>query len=211
MPFGGGKDIWLSQPVSGTGGITVQGGTRTLTLTNSNTFSGGIRLTNADNRVQIMHANALGTGTFRTERTTANSGQLVCSANLSSGSGVANAFDIASGAYLNILADGSNHLLLSGPITSAVGTGNLYKAGTATLTLSGTNTYTGTTTVAAGTLAAATTSSLGRGALAISTGAKVALNFTGSRRVPSLSLGGTAQANGSYGSTSSPATNKNDT
>jgi uncharacterized repeat protein (TIGR02543 family) len=211
MPFGGGKDVWISQPVSGTGGITVQGGTRALTLTNSNTFSGGIRLTNANNKVQIQHANALGTGAFRSETTTANSGQLVCSANLTSGSGVANAFDIASGAYLNILADTTNHVLLSGPITSAVGNGNLYKAGTATLTLSGNNTYTGSTTIAVGTIAASTASSLGRGALSISTGAKLAMNYTGSTRVPSLSLGGTAQANGSYGSTSSPATYKNDT
>ena len=131
MPFGGAKDIWLSQPVSGTGGITVQGGARALTLTSNNTFSGGITLTNADNKVQILHANALGTGIFRSEPTTANSGQLVCAANLSSGSGVTNAFDIASGAYLNILANGTNHLRLSGPITSAAGTGNLYKAGTA--------------------------------------------------------------------------------
>ena len=210
MPFGGGKDVWISQPVSGTGGITVQGGTRALTLTNSNSFSGGIRLTST-NSVQILHANALGSGAFRTETTTANSGRLLCGANLSSGTGVPNAFDIASGAYLNIFADTTNHLLLSGPITSAVGNGNLYKAGTATLTLSGNNTYTGITTIAAGTLATSTSSSLGRGALALSTGAKLAMNYTGSTRVPSLSLGGTAQANGSYGSTSSPATYKNDT
>ena len=124
---------------------------------------------------------------------------------------MANAFDIAAGAYLNVLADGSNHLLLSGPITSAAGAGNLYKTGTATLTLSGSNTYTGTTTVSAGTLACSSASSLGNGALAISSGAKVDLNFTGTRPITSLSLGGTAQPNGTYGSTASPAANKNDT
>ncbi|MEI6603733.1 MAG: DUF6288 domain-containing protein [Verrucomicrobiota bacterium] len=211
IPFGGAKDIWLSQVVSGSGGITVQGGSRALTLAAANTFSGGVRLTNADHKVSILHANALGTGTFRTERTTANSGLLVSSANLSAAPGVANAIDIASGAYLNVYADSSNNLLLSGPITSAVGTGSIYKAGTAILTLAGPNTYTGTTTVAAGTLAIASTSALGHGALAVSSGAKINLNFAGSCQVASLSLGGIAQANGSYGSTSSNATYKNDT
>ena len=205
------KDVWLSQGVSGSGGFSVQGGGRSLTLTGSNTFSGGVRLTNADNRIQISHLNALGTGTFRTERTLAGSeGKLTPLANLSSGAGVPNAVDIATGACLNVFADGTNHLLLSGPITSAVGIGNLHKVGTATLTLSGVNTYTGTTTVAAGILACNSATALGQGPVAITSG-KLTLLFVGTRQVASLSLGGVAQANGSYGSTASPATNKNDT
>ena len=211
MPFGGAKDLWLAQPVAGSAGITVQGGTRTLTLVTANSFSGGIRLTNNNNKVSILNAAALGTGTFRSETTTANSGMLVCSANLYGGSGVTNAFDIASGAYLNLLVDGSNPLFISGPITSAAGAGNLYKAGTATLTLAGTNSYTGTTTVAAGTLALANATSLGHGALSISSGAKLALNQSGSARVATLSLAGVAQANGSWGSSASIASNQNDT
>ncbi len=210
--FGGGsKDVWLSQPVSGSGGLTVQGGGRSLTLTGNNTFSGGVKLTNADNKIQIAHPNALGTGVFRSERTTAAIGSLVTFANLSIAPGVPNAFDIASEAYLNVFADGSNHLLLSGPITSAAGIGHLHKSGTAMLTLSGANTYTGTTTVAAGTLACNTATALGQGPVAITSGAKLSLNFTGTRKVTSLSLGGVAQEDGSYGSTASPATNKNDT
>ena len=210
MPFGW-KDVWLSQPVSGTGGFTIQGGGRSLTLTGNNTFTGGIILKNDSNRIQISHVNALGTGTFRTERTTTNSGQLVSLANLSAGAGVTNAIDIASGAYLNVSADGTNHLRLSGAITSAVGTGNLYKSGSATLTLTGTNTYTGTTTVAGGTLECTSAIALGQGPVVITSGAKLTLNLTGTRQVASLSLGGVAQANGSYGSTASAATNKNDT
>jgi autotransporter-associated beta strand protein len=211
MPFSGGKDVWLSQPVSGTGGFTVQGGSRSLTLTGNNTFSGGIKLTNTDNKIQISHLNALGTGVFRTERLTASSGQLIPLANLSGGAGVPNAFDIASGAYLNVFANATNHLLLTGPITSAVGTGNLHKSGTATLTLSGVNSYTGTTTVAAGVLACNSATALGQGPVAITSGAKLTLNFTGTRQVASLSLGGVSQGNGSYGSTASAAINKNDT
>ena len=151
MPFGQ-KDVWLSQVVSGTGGFTVQGGSRQFNLTATNTFSGGIILKDFNNRIVIWNLSSLGTGTFRTERLTAGSGQLETAANLSAGAGVTNAVDIDSGAYLNVEANGNNHLLLSGPITSAVGNGNLYKYGTATLTLSGNNTYSGATTVSAGKL-----------------------------------------------------------
>jgi autotransporter-associated beta strand protein/VCBS repeat-containing protein len=211
MPFGW-KDVWLSQPVSGTGGFTVQGGNRSLTLTASNTFRGGVTLKNYDNRIQISHLNALGTGTYRTERTTAGSeGKLIALANLSVGAGVANAVDIAADAYFNVFADGTNHLLLSGPITSAVGSGHLYKSGTAKLTLSGVNTYTGSTTVAGGTLDCTYADSLGEGSMSVGSSGKLGLVFTGTRQIAALSLAGVTQPNGSYGSTASPATNKNDT
>jgi len=164
------KDVWFSHPITGSGGMTVQGGTRALTLTGNNSFGGGIRLTNGDNRVDISSLTALGAGTFRVETTTAGSGRLEPLANLSASPGVANAFDIASAAYLNINADAANHLWLAGPITSAVGTGNLYKTGTATLTLSGTNTYTGTTAVTAGTLLVNGNNS-GSGAVSVSSAA----------------------------------------
>ena len=131
-------------------------------------------------------------------------------ANLSSAPGVANSFEIASGAYLNVFADGGNHLLLSGPLTSAAGTGHLHKSGSATLTLSGANTYTGTTTVVGGTLACNSAAALGQGPVVITSG-KLSLNYTGTRQVATLSLGGIAQPSGTYGSTASPATNKNDT
>ena len=207
FPSVGGKDIWLGQAVAGTGGLTVQGGARALTLAAGNTFSGGVRLTNADHRVVIFNASSLGTGTFRSERTVAGSGMLESAADLSAGPGVVNAFDIASGAYLNIHADGSNHLLLAGPIGNPLGIGNLYKDGTATLTLAGPNTYTGATKVAAGTLACSSACSLRGGALDISSGATARLDFTGTRRVASLTLGGTAQtSNGTYGSATSGAT-----
>ena len=93
----------------------------------------------------------------------------------------------------------------------ASGTGGLSKQGAGTLTLSGRNTYSGTTAVQGGVLALANQAALGEGPLNISSGAKVALNFTGQSYVTQLTLDGAVQAAGSYGSSSSPATNKNDT
>jgi fibronectin-binding autotransporter adhesin len=209
MPFSQ-KDIWLSQVVSGTGGLSVQGGIRSLTLTAANTFSGGIRLTNADNRVQISDLKALGTGSFRSMRTVENSGQLIPLVNLSAAPGVANAFDIDSGAYLNVLANGANNLLLSGSITNTVGKGNLYKSGSATLTLSGVNTYSGITKIAAGTLVCNGEAALSTGSIVILTGAKLTLNFSNVRQIQSLTLGTVVQAVGTYGSMASSATNRSD-
>ena len=206
LPFNGGKDVWLSQAVSGTGGITVQGGGRKLTLTASNIFSGGLRLTNEGNTVQISNQSALGSGTFRSESSLNNS-TLVSLADLGTGTGVANAFDIASGAFLNVNTSGDGgdvNLLLSGPISSANGTGGINKLNSGTLILTGANTYTGSTKVAGGTLALASAGSLGGGALDIATGATVALNFTGTRRVSALTLGGgAAQPAGNYGAANS--------
>jgi autotransporter-associated beta strand protein len=86
------------------------------------------------------------------------------------------------------------------------------KCGTGTWTLSGTNSFTGPTKVTGGVLGCTKATSLGAGALDISTGAKLHLNFTGTQRIAALTFnGGAAQAAGSYGSTASPATNKNDT
>lgn len=93
---------------------------------------------------------------------------------------------------------------------SISGSGSLIKSGTGTLTLSGTNTHTGTNTVTSGTLAASTAGAIGGTDLHIAAGARVSLNFTGQACVPHLLINGVAQAEGTYGSTSSPASHKND-
>ena len=92
---------------------------------------------------------------------------------------------------------------ISGNISGARG---LTKTGANTLTLSGVNTCTGTNLVQTGTLACSTSASLGAGALGISNGAVVNLNYSGTRTISSLTLGGTNKLAGVYGSSSSPAT-----
>ncbi|MCE9608702.1 MAG: Ig-like domain repeat protein [Chthoniobacter sp.] len=86
------------------------------------------------------------------------------------------------------------------------------KAGPGIWTLSGANTYTGATKVQAGLLAFSRSDALGSGSLDITTGAKVQLDYIGTRQIFSLTFNaGAAQANGTYGSTSSIATFKDDT
>ena len=115
---------------------------------------------------------------------------------------------IASGATLTINRS-NNYSLSATQIIS--GAGALIKDGTGTLTLSGRNTYSGTTAVQGGVLDLANQAALGEGPLNLSSGAKVALNFTGQSYVTQLTLGGAVQAAGTYGSSGSSATNKNDT
>ncbi len=112
---------------------------------------------------------------------------------------------------LNITAYYANHPLsgaISGPggftLSSVAGGG---------LTLSGTNSYEGPTTVTGGTLNCNNANALGSGALSISTGgAKVNLNYVGTKTVASLTLGGVAQTiPGTYGSVASGADVQNDT
>ena len=91
---------------------------------------------------------------------------------------------------------------ISGNISGARG---LTKTGSSTLTLSGVNTYTGANVVQAGTLSCSTPGSLGAGALSISNGAMVNLNYSGTRSILSLTLGGVNKLAGVYGSSNSPA------
>ncbi|MCF7731599.1 MAG: DUF6288 domain-containing protein [Akkermansiaceae bacterium] len=91
------------------------------------------------------------------------------------------------------------------------GAGGLTTKGGRIVTLSGTNSFTGANNVTAGTLTCTKAAALGTGPLDITTGAKVTLNYTGTRTIATLTYNaGAPMAPGTYGSTASPATNKND-
>ena len=79
-------------------------------------------------------------------------------------------------------------------------TTSITKTGTGTWTLSGTNSYTGPTTISKGTLVLASAQSLGENTdVYISEGAMVGLNFKGEMRIRKLCLDGKVQPPGTYG------------
>ncbi|MEI6604296.1 MAG: Ig-like domain repeat protein, partial [Verrucomicrobiota bacterium] len=88
---------------------------------------------------------------------------------------------------------------------AGLSTTSLTKSGSGTWTLSGANSYSGPTTVTGGTLACTSAAALGGKTLSISSGAKVALNYVGTRAITALSLNGAVKAAGIYGSSSSTA------
>ncbi|MEI7902760.1 MAG: autotransporter-associated beta strand repeat-containing protein [bacterium] len=84
-------------------------------------------------------------------------------------------------------------------------TTSVTKSGSGTWTLSGTNTYTGLTSVKQGTLSLASARSLGEKAeVTVSEGAKLELNFKGEMRVGKLVLDGKPQPDGSYSAANKP-------
>ena len=173
IPSTGFSDMWLTGDVSGTGRMRVisDAGGRALTLSGAKTFTGGIvqssgstnvngTQTNQYPTIQIDDVGSLGTGTFHAliNGSSTTIGVLRPIADLSAIAGVTNAFAIGNASRLVVNADVLNHLQLSGVIA---GDGNLFKTGSATLILSGANTYVGTTTINGGTLQANNATALG--------------------------------------------------
>ncbi len=90
------------------------------------------------------------------------------------------------------------------------GTGGMEKLGAGSLTLSGACTYSGNTTVTAGELVLSTAFLHDDSKLTIEAGALVNLSHGIEDVVETLDLDGTVITSGTWGSTSSPATNQND-
>jgi autotransporter-associated beta strand protein len=83
----------------------------------------------------------------------------------------------------------------------------LTKKGSGSVILTKVNSYTGSTLVQAGVLACTVSGALPGGAVDITTGAKLELDYSGTRQVSQLTFnGGAAQPNGTYGATGSGAT-----
>jgi len=137
--------LTLSGAISGIGKIIRNNGpTGVLTLTGSNTFSGG--LTNIFGALVLGHVNALGTGALDIYE-----GSLSAAVDLSEGKGVTNRIAInTTNGFGTVQIGGTNNLRLSGIIS---GTSGITKTGASTLTLAGENTYSGDTAVSNGVLA----------------------------------------------------------
>jgi autotransporter-associated beta strand protein len=106
--------------------------------------------------------------------------------------------------------DGTSTANTLGPIANGPSTGvlSLIKAGAGKWTLTGNNTYTGTTTVQAGELVLNTATLPDSAAVNLSTGSTLNLNFTGTDIVGSLVINGVTQPAGTWGSLASSAPNR---
>jgi len=173
---------------NGSGGLT-KAGSGTWTLAGSNTYSGGTTI--SAGVLRLGSANALGTGglilaggtldsaggtiTLASAPQTWNSDlTFQGSANLNMGAGT-----VTLTATRQATVDGGN-LTIGGPIVG--GTYGLTKAGGGTLTLSGSNTYTGTTTISGGVLV------LGAGGSLASS--KIIVGDTAADSAAALNVGG---------------------
>ena len=183
----GGNNDTLSGVIDGPGSITFTGSGAT-TLSGNNTYTGG---TTVDaGTLDVASGGALGDGalTVASGATTnlANPAQIITGLN---GAGTLN----LNGDTL-ITTDSGNDTF-SGVIGETSGTtGALVMDGSGSLTLSGANTYTGGTTVDAGTLDVASGGALGDGALTV-TGGTANLDNT-AQTITDLNGAGTLNLNG---------------
>nr|WP_255263533.1 autotransporter-associated beta strand repeat-containing protein [Pseudomonas aegrilactucae] len=148
LNIGGTADLTLDGVITGPGDLT-KSGAATLTLNASNLYAGETLLTAGT--LVLGNNNALGSGVL----------SVTGASTLSSGDSAV-VVNSRIGLNANLTVDGSNDFGLSGAIS---GNGQLIKAGTGNLTLSGVNTYSGGTALSGGTLSVGNNAALGSGAL----------------------------------------------
>lgn len=189
--------------ISGSGALA-KIGVGTFIIGGNNSYSGGTTLTAGS--LLFGHNNALGSGTLAINGNTAFG---------ASGGARTIANNVALGSGFTGTVTGNVNLTLNGTVSGA---GALRKIGTGTLTLSSSNSYTGSTSLTAGTILIGNNNALGSGTLAItgnsafgSTGASVTIanslalgsTFTGTvLGTTNLELSGTISGAGALRKTS---------
>jgi autotransporter-associated beta strand protein len=189
----------------GTGGSLVKTGFGVLTLSGANTYTGGTTIGSGE--ISVGNAAALGTGAVTVQSggilnlpgvTIANAvslsgngidagGAVIASGN----AGISGNMTLASNTSVNVTG-ASGSLTLGGVISGGFG---LTKLGAGVLVLTGTDTYSGATTVTAGTLqigAGGSTGSIASSGISLAGGTTLAFNRSGT-----LTYGGTLSGTGS--------------
>jgi autotransporter-associated beta strand protein len=99
-------------------------------------------------------------------------------------------------------------VIANGTVLTGANTVSVLKTGTSTWTLSGANTYTGTTTVSGGTLSITQAVLADAASVTLNTGGVLNLPYAGTDTVDRVFIDGVEQVAGTWGSLSSSATNK---
>ncbi|MEO7099133.1 MAG: autotransporter-associated beta strand repeat-containing protein [Luteolibacter sp.] len=170
-----GGEVAFTGAISGVGGFTKTGG-GTVRLSGANTSSGAMLI--SAGTLALGANGALGSGPL-----TVDGGVLDFGANhtASTGAVVLDNGDSIIGSGTSTLTSSGNYDVRSGLVQiTLAGAGNLTKATTGNVTLSGVSTYSGSTTISAGSLISGVANALPTGtALSISSGANLALqNFS---------------------------------
>ncbi|NDG71091.1 MAG: hypothetical protein EBY32_07245, partial [Proteobacteria bacterium] len=180
------QGINFNGTISGTGSV-IQAGSGTLILNGANTFTGATTINAGTLSIASITnggvAGALGSSTNAAGNLVLGGGTLLFTG--ASGSTDRN-FALTNGTSSTINV--TTALAISG--SGATTNGSLTKAGAGILTLSGNNTYTGSTTISAGTLQLATTTSLYNGASANWTSSNIKASGGGTL---ALNVGGTGE------------------
>lgn len=146
----------------GAHGALVKSGGGTLVLAAANSFSGGVQVTQGE--LALGNSAAAGSGTLTL-------GDFTRLGFTHSGLEIGN--DVQLGQRVSVhVADAAT---LSGEISDATGNGRLLKSGAGTLTLSGSNSYSGGTQLNEGTLRATASNALGTGDLLMANGTTLSL------------------------------------
>lgn len=222
--FGGtsGGTVSVTGQISGTGGLS-KDNFGTLQISNlNNNYSGGTVLNAGTVSFPVAGTGSatpfLGTGPvtingpaiLSCNRTYLNNSVTLNNATITGGNSFASVFagPVTLSGITTFALGGSGGFSITGNVS---GPGGITTTGTSQWTMSGSNSYTGPTTIQAGTLRYNAAAAVAPGAISIASGGKAYLSYTGTRTVASLTLGGVVQPAGTYGSTASPAANKNDT
>ena len=191
---GGGTVLLIQLTVTNQGNIVINAGTLGLgfgtlnnvgTAANTITINSGAQCQIYKGSANILYSTVMNGGTLQfstTSYTGTWSGGIQLNGN--------NTIEADTNATLNCVLSGS---------------GSLVKGGSATLNLAGTNTYSGSTTIGNGTLVLQQPCLATNATVAVTTGAKLQLNFTATNQVAGLSFNGTNEPAGVHNTATDPA------